>query len=423
MRLRDVTVVGCAMLLTLAGCAPAEMSTPAPAATHVEAPAVAKLRADLEAAVTAGQIPGATVMIARNGRLLADVTTGWADIEGQRRLEHDSLFRLYSMSKPITSVAIMMLVDQGKLRLGDAVERYLPEFKGLRVYESGGLNDMVTVPANRPMTIEDLLTHRSGLTYHFAGTTPVHQYYRKFGVLRDTPVGRMPDDGAPARSLDELMARLGRAPLLNQPGETFAYSYSTTVLGAVIERVTKQRLDRYLQRSLFGPLGMKDTGFVIGDAHLPRFTVLYGPKMMVVEDTQTSDYRNASRLLDGGGAIFGSASDYLRFAQMLANGGTLNGRRYLRTQSVDAMLVSCTTVSGVAPKPLQFGYGFLIGDSVSEEAMFQPAGTAGWAGSGGTVFFIDRRRKAVALLMTHILGGSEQVRASVVRAAIDLTAD
>lgn len=392
----------------------------APVAVHAQAPAVAQLRADLDKAVAAREIPGATVVIMRGDRVLADVTTGWADIEKKQPLKRDAIFRLYSMSKPITSVAIMMLAERSKLRLDDPVAKYLPELADVRVYVSGGVDHMVTEPVRRPMTIADLLTHRSGITYHFAGTTPVHQYYRKYGVMRDTPVGRMPGDGPPARSLDELVARLGKAPLLHQPGETFAYSYSTTVLGAVVQRVTGERLDLYLQRTIFAPLGMKDTGFHISNRQLPRFTTLYGPGMAVVERPEASDYRDAARLLDGGGAIAGTANDYLRFARMLANGGTLNGKRLLSEKSVDAMFVPRTPMAGMGPQAMQFGYGFSIGDAASEASGLQPAGTASWSGSGNTYFFVDRRRKAVALLMTHVLGNPVGVRASVNRAAIGL---
>lgn len=392
----------------------------APVAVHAQVPAVAQLRADLDKAVAAREIPGATVVVMRGDRVLADVTTGWADIEKKQPLRRDAIFRLYSMSKPITSVAIMMLAERGKLRLDDPVSKYLPELANVRIYASGGVDDMVTEPVRRPMTIADLLTHRSGITYHFAGTTPVHQYYRKYGVMRDTPVGRMPGDGPPARSLDELVARLGKAPLLHQPGETFAYSYSTTVLGAVVQRVTGERLDRYLQRTIFAPLGMKDTGFHISDRQLPRFTTLYGPGMAVVERPEASDYRDAARLLDGGGAIASTANDYLRFARMLANGGTLNGRRLLSEKSVDAMFVPRTQMAGMGPQAMRFGYGFSIGDAASEASGLQPAGTASWSGSGNTYFFVDRRRKAVALLMTHVLGNPVGVRASVNRAAIGL---
>jgi CubicO group peptidase (beta-lactamase class C family) len=394
----------------------------APVATHAQTPAVTQLRGDLETAVAARQIPGAIVVITRGDRVLANVTTGWADIERKVPLRRDAIFRLYSMSKPITSVAIMMLAEKHRLKLSDPVDKYLPELANVRVYASGEVGNMVTVPVKRPMTIADLLTHRSGITYHFTGATPVHQYYRKYGVMRDTPVGGMPGDGAPAHSLDELVARIGKAPLLHQPGETFAYSYSTTVLGAVIERVTGERLDRHLDRAIFKPLGMKDTGFLVSDAQLPRFTVLYGPGMAPVEQPASSDYRDPMRLLDGGGAIAGTADDYLRFARMLANGGTVQGRRLLSAKGVDTLFAP-RGIAGMGPQTLRFGYGFAIGDAASEAAGTQPAGTASWSGSGNTYFYVDRRRRAVALLMTHVLGGSGTVRASVNRAAIALTRD
>jgi len=394
-----------AVAFALALCAPFTTS-----ALHaqVERAANPELRAELQAAVDTHQLPGATVLIARGGKLLANVTVGWNDIERRKPLAEDSIFRLFSMSKPITSVAVMMLAERGKLRLDDPVEKYLPELANLRVYVSGDLDHMVTEPVRRPMTIANLLTHSSGITYHFTGNTPVHQYYRKYGVMRDTPVGRLPTDGPPARSLDELVARIGKAPLLHQPGTEFAYSYSTTVLGAVIERASGTKLDRFLADNIFRPLGMTDTGFFISDAQLPRFTTLYSAAkdaLVPIEQPATSDYRDHSRLLDGGGAIAGTARDYLRFAEMLANGGTLEGHRILKQSSVDAMMTPRVRMAGLGSQTMWFGYGFSIGDAASAAAGMQPDGTASWSGSGNTYFFIDRRKHLAAVLMTHVLNG------------------
>jgi CubicO group peptidase (beta-lactamase class C family) len=165
---------------------------------------------------------------------------------------------------------------------------------------------------------------------------------------------------------------------------------------------------------------MRDTGFLVSDAQLPRFTVLYGPGMAPVEQPSQSDYRDPNRLLDGGGAISGTADDYLRFAQMLANGGALKGTRLLSERSVGALFEPRGSMGGMGPQTMQFGYGFSIGDPASEASGMQPAGTASWSGSGNTYFFVDRRRRAVALLMTHVLGSSGTVRASVNRAATAL---
>lgn len=418
MKRKILTLAAAMPLLALVGCTTAP-TTAAPV-VQADRSVAASLRSSLEDGVDQGRIPGAHVIIAREGDRLIDVTVGYADVSSRTPLREDSIFRLYSMSKPITSVAIMMLAEQGKLSLDDPAEKYLPEWHDMRVYVSGGLDDMVTEPVARPITIADLLTHTSGITYHFTGDTPVHQYYRKYGVMRDTPVGRTPQDGPPARNLDELVERLGKAPMLHQPGEEFAYSYSTTVLGAIVERVSGERLDRFLEAHLFGPLGMTDTGFFISDAALARFTTLYSESpegLTVTEIPANSDYRDTSRLLDGGGAIAGTAGDYLRFAQMLANGGTLDGTRFLREASVDAMFTPHVMIAGFGPDPIPFGYGFALGDAASDAAGGLPEGTASWSGSGNTYFFVDREHRAVALAMTHFLGAGPSQK--LVRDAVD----
>jgi len=408
-------------LVPLAGCTHAER------VTSSSAPHDAALRTALQQLVDTHQMPGATAIVMKDGKILADETVGWLDVEKHRPLPRDAIFRLYSMSKPITSVAIMMLAEQGKLALDDPAEKYLPEFHDMRVFVSGTVDNMVTEPVKRPITIADLLTHTSGITYHFTGNTPVHQYYRKYGVMRDTPVGRTPQDGPPARSLDELVERIGKAPMLHQPGPPFSYSYSTTMLGAVIERVTGKTLDKALDDMLFTPLGMKDAGFFISDAQLPRFTTLYSATadgIEPVEQPETSDYRDHGRLLDGGGAIAATADGYLRFAQMLANGGILDGHRYLKEASVDAMFTPRVPLSGLGPESMQFGYGFSIGDAASEAAGTQPAGTASWSGSGNTYFFVDRSKHAVALLMTHELtSGASAARTATFRAVLNRAAN
>ena len=385
----------------------------------------AELRSELQALVDKDRIPGAIAIIERDGSTLAQAQVGWLDVGKREPLAHDALFRLYSMSKPITSAAILMLVDEGKLRLDDPVSQYLPELADLRVYYSGGLEDMQTVPANGPITISQLLTHTSGITYHFTGDTPVHQFYRKYGVMRDTPVGRTPEDGPPARSLDELVAKLGKAPLLYQPGEEFAYSYSTTVLGAVIERVSSEPLDQALDRMLFAPLGMADTGFFVEDEDLDRFTTLYSATpfgIEPVEQPETSDYRDHARLLDGGGAIVGTAADYLRFARMLANGGELGGRRYMKADTVADMFTPHARMEGLGGAHQPFGYGVSIGTADSAAQGLQPLGTVSWSGSGNTYFFIDPRTRLVALLMTHELNGTQQTRTREIRSVLNRAA-
>lgn len=405
--------------IALAACAPEQAPETAsdPAAT---------LAAEFGALVEGRELPGAIAIVKADGRLLAKSVTGWQDIETAEPLSEDSIFRIYSMSKPITSVATMVLVERGALTLDDPIETFLPEFADVEVYVSGDVDEMATEPAGRSITVRDLLTHMSGIAYHFTGNTPVHQYYRKHGVMRDTPVGRTPEDGPPARSLDELVQRIGDAPLLYHPGETFEYSYSTTVLGAVLERASGQRLDAFLQDAIFVPLGMTDTGFFISDDDLPRFTTLYTATpdgLAVAEAPATSDYRDLDRLLDGGGALASTADDYLRFAEMLANGGELDGRRVLSEASVDALFEPHVSVQGLGPQSMRFGLGFAVGDADSDAAGMQPDGTAGWSGSGNTYFFVDREQRAVALLMTHVLvGGQEADRTATFRSTLNKAA-
>lgn len=371
-----------------------------------QAPAASdRLTRELEGLVTEGIMPGAVTLIVDDDEVVASSVVGVRDVAAGEPMTEDTIFRLYSMSKPITSVAIMMLVEEGKLTLDQAAHTVLPELADMRVYQSGADDDMVTVPASRPMTVEDLLLHQSGLTYHFTGTTPVHRYYRRHGVLRDTPVGRTPEDGEPARSLDELVARLGRAPMLHHPGETFAYSYSTTVLGAIIERVSGRRLDAFLDERIFQPLGMTDTGFFVDDEDVSRFVTNYmmtADGLTEIEAPETSDYRDRERLLDGGGALAGTARDYLRFVRMLANGGELDGVRLLSPDTVRAMFTGHTCIEGLGPTTA-FGYGFAIAGDSPEDSRRMPPGSVGWSGSGNTFFWLEPGSGDAVVFMTQVI--------------------
>jgi len=350
-------------------------------------------------------------------------------VERRAPLPADAIFRLYSMSKPITSVAIMILVEDGRLSLDDPVRRFLPALSDLRVYASGDVEDMVSVPALRPVTIRDLLTHSSGFTYQFMGNSPVHRYYRRQGVMRETAVGKQPGDAPPARNLDELVARLGKAPLLHQPGARFSYGYSTTVLGAVIERVSGMRLDRFLRERIFVPLAIRDTSFYVDDARLGRFVTNYtatATGIAPIETAEASEYRDQRRLLDGGGALAGTARDYLHFAEMIANRGTWHGRRLLRRATIDEMTKPRLRTGGTGLENTWFGFGFAIGDAKSEAMGGLPRGALSWAGSGNTYFFADPAHRMVALFMTNELtpagftGRTETFRTLVDRTALQL---
>lgn len=390
--------------------------------------AIARLQAGLSAMVADGTLPNAQVIIARNGEDVARFRLGYLDRESGTPLPEDAIFRLYSMTKPITSVAAMMLVEEGRIALDAPISRYLPEFAEMRVYAGGGVDDMTTVAAERAITVRDLMTHSSGLTYNFAGNTPVQLYYRQHGVMRDGGVGRQPSDAPPARTMDELIARLAAAPLLHQPGERFSYSNSTGVLGVLVERASGMPLERFFATRIFAPLEMRDTGFVVSDDQLGRFVTNYAASadgIVPVETAAASEYRNPQRMFDGGGALAGTAEDYLHFAQMLANRGEWNERRLLKPESVDAMFTPLLQTGGQDHENVMFGLGLGIGDAASEAVGGFPAGAGGWAGSGNTYFFANPRYGLVALLMTNELVGPEftartvRLRSLLDRAAVE----
>nr|WP_281178315.1 serine hydrolase domain-containing protein [Sphingomonas sanxanigenens] len=407
-----------------------------PRGEGAESGAIATLRARLTAMVDAGEIPNAQILITQNGAPLAAFRLGYSDIASKAPLPEDAIFRLYSMTKPITSVAIMMLAEEGRLSLEDPVGQYLPDLAGLRVYDPAAAaaapdaDPVRTVPPARAVTIEDLLFHASGITYEFMGDTPVHRYYRRHGVSRATAATSGRDQAPPAATLADLVARLGKAPLLHQPGERFSYGFSTTVLGAVIERVSGETLDDFYQRRIFDPLEMRDTRFVIDDARVPRLvanTLATPSGLKPQESAATSEYRDPTRLRDAGGGLAGTIEDYRHFAEMLANRGTWHGRRLLKPETVDAMFTPRLRTGGAPEEDSMFGYGLALGDAETEAKGGLPRGAGSWAGSGNTYFFADPDRKLVAILMTNMLTPGPmakrtyELRALVNKAALGMT--
>ncbi|NVK56813.1 MAG: beta-lactamase family protein [Alteromonadaceae bacterium] len=365
------------------------------------------LTGQLDALVTEGVMPGSITYIVEDGKVVYQHMNGYQDLKHQSPIAKDTLFRLYSMSKPITSVAIMRLQEAGQLSVDDPVEKFIPAFRDANVYVSGTLDNMVTEPLQRSMTIGDLLAHKSGITYHFTGTTAVHEYYRKYGVKRDTPVGSLPTDGAPAKNLAQLTERLAKAPLLHQPGERFTYSYSTTLLGRIIELVSGKSLDAYLQEEIFTPLGMHDTMFFVTGKDLDRFITNYvmtDTGLKEIENRDNTDYKDLNRLLDGGGALASTADDYLAFATMLANKGRYNGKVFLSEASIDTLFTPQITIDEWGQDSvMEFGYGFAIGSAANLKANAMPDNTYGWAGSGNTIFWVNPDTQSLVVFMTQVI--------------------
>jgi CubicO group peptidase (beta-lactamase class C family) len=352
---------------------------------------------------------GIVTLIAREGKTVDLHAVGFADIEKNVPMKTDSIFRIASMTKPVTSVAVMMLFEEGKLFLTDPVSKFIPAFKGSTVIEGAG-PEAKSGPARRAITIRDLLTHRSGITYGFINGGVIGTGYRKNGVtdgLTSTTV-----------TLEENINKLAAEPLVSQPGDRFNYSLSTDVLGRVVEVVSGQPFNVFLRERIFKPLKMSDTDFIVPESKWPRFVTVYSPDgkggIRPMNDPETfgntnmspwAYYKVGKTYFSGGAGLASTASDYARFANMLLNGGAYDGARLLSPKTIELMTMSHT--SDLAP-PLQllgpgnnFGLGFRVVTDVAATQSLGSNGVYGWLGIYGTTFWVDPKEKLVAVMLVQ----------------------
>ena len=363
---------------------------------------IGRLAQTLQRAVDVKDIPGAVFMVARDGKLVYQGTVGMQDIARGAPMRTDSIFRIFSMTKPIVSVAAMILVEEGRLGLQEQVAAYLPEFKDMRVAvetfdPNTGAQTFYTVPAKRPMTVQDLLRHTSGLTY---------------GVFlpKTSQLGNLYREAKPfsATTLDEFSRIIARLPLRFEPGSTWEYSHSTDILGRVVEVASQQPLDVFVEERILKPLKMVDTAWYVPAEKVGRFAQPipgneknWFPELLI-------DFTKPATLFAGGHGMVSTAADYLRFSQMLANGGQLDGVRVLGPRTVAYMASDHVIGAGIAKGPAYLpgpGYGFGLGLGV-RTAMGQSEwmGTPGefyWGGYAGTAFFIDLKERLVAVMMSQ----------------------
>ncbi len=342
------------------------------------------------------RLAGAVGMVIRHGKVAYFDAWGMRDLAAGDPIETDDIFRIYSMTKPITSVAVMMLYEEGRFFLDDPVGRYLPELASVPV----ALLDQATGPANipteraqRPMTIRDLLRHTSGLTYGIFSNTAVDQAYRQGGV-----------NGA--ATLEDMVTALGKIPLMYQPGTRWNYSVSTDVLGRLVEVVSGQRFDVFLRERIFQPLRMTDTGFYVPPSQRDRFSRLYGHTGpdATLELGDTLGYTSSVTNFSGGGGLVSTAEDYARFAQMLLNGGELDGARILSPTTIDLMRADHLRDDGASflADGWGFGLGFTVKNQPALDGMPDSAGTYYWFGVAGTSFWIDPERDLIGIFMVQI---------------------
>jgi CubicO group peptidase (beta-lactamase class C family) len=352
----------------------------------------------LEEFVDKGQHAGVVSLIARDGKIVDWQTWGQRDREASLPMEKDTIFRVYSMTKLVTSVAAMQLHEQARIRLDDPVEKYLPALAKRQVMIGGTGKDPVLEPAKRSVTIKDLLTHTSGYIYPgMFGKNPVDESYEASGVVT-------------APTMEEFVERIAKVPLTHQPGAAFSYGVGIDILGAVIEKVSGQSLDAYVAEHITGPVKMVDTSFDVPPVKRPRLAKVYsnskdGSLIAVSDEQLVMTSLDKVRMHWGGAGLFSTIGDYARFGQMLLNGGELDGARVLGRKSVELMMTNALTHT---PTPYRagteydgFGYGGAVRVDLAKSARLGSPGQFGWTGAATTYFNIDPHERTVALVFTQ----------------------
>ncbi len=361
--------------------------------------------------IDSGKLPCVTTLISRGGEIVHEAWRGTTHLDGKgERVGPDTVFRIYSMTKPITSLAAMMLIEQGDLRLDHPVSRYIPDFAETRVWAGGTPESYETAKPDREIEIRDLFLHTSGLTYGFLFQHEVDALYRREKI------------GEPFETLGEMCTRLASLPLVFSPGTRWNYGHSTDVLARVVEVVSGQELDDFFAEHIFGPLGMADTGFFVPEDKLHRLTACYQRNPLNGEVTlsdgagpESKAYRARPKLLNGGGGLVSTPRDYLRFCQCLLNGGRLEGARLISPKTWEFMdrnhLPGGATIKAMGDRTFSEarmeGNGFGLGGSVTVDVAetMQPGspGSFSWGGLANTFFWIDPMEDLIAIQMTQMI--------------------
>ncbi len=398
--MKRLVVLSSALVMLAATVLARQAAKPAPVVPGISGERLARVAPAVDQLLKDGKFAGISVTVARDGRVAYQQEFGYADLATKALLKKDSLYRIFSMTKPITGVAVMMLLEEGRFRLDDPVSKFIPCYRDLQVFESDGPDGLKTVKAAREMTVRDLLRHTSGLTYGSPGTA-VGRSYQAAHVMD------------PTRTLAESAEAVCKVPLLFQPGTKWEYGISMDILGRLVEIISGMTLDEFFRTRIFGPLKMIDTGFSVSDAQLPRLASLYNysPEkgLLVVPPMSAVDrYRpDRVRLLSGGGGLVSTTADYLRFATMLLRGGELDGVRLLSPRTVGLMTMN-QLPPGVAPAPWGGknggnGYGFTMSvtTDVAQTTGYGSVGDFGWDGAASTFFRVDPQERLIVLVMTQ----------------------
>jgi CubicO group peptidase (beta-lactamase class C family) len=353
----------------------------------------------MQSYIDQGKLAGTLTLVAKDGKIAYLNAQGMQDKEAGKPMSEDTIFRIYSMSKPITAVAAMTLWEQGKFHMFDPISKYLPEFTNMKVYVSGSGDDMVLEDATRPIRIIDLFMHTSGLSYGFTGSEVDKLYQNMLSK---------PDELNRANILSKMAA----LPLVHQPGSAWNYGVSTDIIGFLVEKLSGKKLGEYMQETIFSPLGMQDTGFFVAADKVHRLTQIYTAdrktgETIVMQNEPLGDYKSDPEIHNAGGGLVSTMQDYFTFAQMMLNGGEINGVRILGRKTVEYMSSNHLPNNLVPYSNDSQGEGFGLAMSVTVDpemsGFMSSKGNFGWGGMASTYFRVDPEEKIVLISMAQFV--------------------
>ena len=398
-------------LLVLLALAAAAAATPAlagatpglPAAraesVGVSAERLSRLSAGMKDLVDQGRLAGVVTMVARHGKVIDFEAIGKRDIAADLPMEKDSIFRIYSMSKPITGVAMMMLFEEGKWQLNDPVAKYIPEFGNLKVYGTDANGNVALKDQVHPVTMRELLSHTGGFTYGYFSNTAVDKLQRDADVLNVD------------NTLGEMIKRVAKLPLNTQPGSEWHYSISTDIQGYIVQKLSGMPFEEFLERRIFKPLKMTDTGFYVPAEKQKRLAQFYeydkDGRLQVVKSAINHDFGAKPAFSSGGGGLVSTAADYMRFCQMMLNGGKLDGVRLISPRTVELMRTNMLSPTMTTLSPgAGFGLDFAVYTDVAAAGGYYGKGTYYWGGAAGTWFWIDPSDDLIVIGMIQQIAGT-----------------
>jgi len=406
---KQLWISGLFALLTTPFAFAGELPTASPREAGLDTDKIREVHVAVQSLIAKKEMAGAVIAVVRKGKVAVFEGFGECEAGSGRAMKRDAIVRIFSMTKPITTVAAMILADEGKIALDDSVSKYISEFKDRPVSTGKGEE---TVEAKREVTIRDLMRHTSGLSYG-SGMSPVDQLYKKLTVMDR------------ADTLQAMMSKLGKIPLMHQPGERWHYSVSTDVLGRVVEIASGKGLDEFFAERIFKPLDMKDSGFFVPDDKLDRFAANHGidakdKTLIVTETAEKSRYRTKPKLLSGGGGGVSTARDYLRFCQMLLNGGELEGVRILKKESVAEMTRNQLSEEAMKAKNggrSDFGDGFGLGFGVrvgkDDPIGSRKVGEYYWGGAASTHFWISPKQELAVVALEQFMPNRPKLQQTI----------